>query len=172
VHFFEHIILLSHGYCRPGLIKFLADSDLKNVFTAIISIQQGNYENFITSANDFKFIDQDPSQNLEKIIQVMMLVKGESTFCKTNEMSGVKNCYDKLFTQMCGKNRLHKPTRVLHTMCLTRNVKLISLIKRVAVASSTEKNSWAKNSLKSDINRLLTEVFYMDANSISWLSVL
>jgi hypothetical protein len=185
VHFIEHIILLAHGYCRPGLVEFLTTFLMKNIFTSIISLQQGDFESFSASAHCWDKIEENDTESMKKAIMVLMLVRGEPDYCKIHSLSGASGCYNSLFKTIwgnlnlssnvifiIGKNCIYQPAKTLHAMWWRKDIKLMGLIKKVSIASIAEKESWDYSSIDFQINRLLTETLHMDSNSVTWFSVL
>lgn len=170
VHLYEHIILLAHGFCRPGLIEILVDSEVSDLLISVLSVQQGDFENFMSANVDYKFKGDQNWNNLQKAATLIMLVKGNTLFCKIPELSGLSNSYDKLFEILFG-NKI-KSIQAFHYMCLLRELKYINYIKTIATISPIEKYSWDSDSNIWNLNRLLDEGFHLDAASISWFSVL
>ena len=134
VHIFEHMILLAHGYCRPGLINLLTTNgyfDQMNQnnekeqnfsyssLTCLVSLMQGDFEYFLKYCKPFlKALDikeGSGSSFIQKGARLLMLWQGFTHYTEIGDISGVKEEYERMFKELFPKK--YKTIMLLHKLC-------------------------------------------------------
>ena len=133
VHFYEHIILIAQGLCRPGLISILScegsiddldqtsldDSNkFYSTFMWLIYLLQGNYEYFLRHCRKFlkelKVKRGSGSTIIQKAARLLMLCHSFNHYTEINEISGVRDEYQKVFMEIFPKK--YKMMMLMHKL--------------------------------------------------------
>ena len=133
IHFYEHIILIAQGLCRPGLISILswegfiddleqASLDDSNKFYStfmwLIYLLQGNYEYFLRHCTkflgEFKVKRGSGSTIIQKAARLLMLCHSFNHYTEINEISGVRDEYQKVFMEIFPKK--YKMMMLMHKL--------------------------------------------------------
>ena len=170
VSVYEHVILLAHGFCRPGLVSLLSKPEERDIFSSLIGLEQGNYENFLDCNLTYNLLTDQNFTAKQKMAMVMMMVKGESAYCRIKELSNLKGCYDKLFEYTFGNK--FKAIQRLHLVMRIKEVESAKSLKQIMEADRDERESWSSSSLNATTVKLLTENLNMDFTSMKWFCTL
>ena len=180
IHLYEYIILLAQGIWRPGLIEILTKSENSNdkftrkVFVWLSSIIQGDFENYLQNWKELftklKVKEGSGSKITQKAVKLMMLVHSSTHYTEANEISGVKDEYQKLFKDLFPQH--YKSIMLLHKLVSLGSAKISKIFLSKSKETQTEEDK--ENILMYDthIEELLVRNLCLDKNNFEWISAL
>lgn len=188
-HIYEQFILLAKGYWRPGLIRILTqvglfDSKIENMYInpkrfnsmmSFISLQQGDFEYFEKTWRGLLLslrVDDSSELSVEqKAVRVFYLLKGSTHYTSLNELSRVKDEYEKLFRRMFTKKSaslMH-----LHKFSTFDEDELLYLFnQQTKLKSNSELQIDIHQELVTDLANFRKNSLNFDDDSEKWLSSL
>ena len=189
VHLYEQIILLAYGFWRPGLVNLLTtngyfdqiyqtnERELNNnysSFMCLVSLMQGDFEYFLRyckgllEALDVK--QGSGSSYVQKAARLLMLCRGFSHYTEIDEISGVKEEYERMFRELFPKK--YKTIMQLHKLATLNDDRLISLFTCKNISSQSFKIKRDKKLYTRLIEGLLVKSLELDNGSVEWVGSL
>ena len=189
VHLYEHFILLAHGFWRPGFVRILScekeidtmyptnktNSDVNYTsFICLVSLMQGDFEYFLRYWKGFmKSLDikeGSGSSFTQKAARLLMLCHGYTHYTEIDEISGVKNEYERMFRELFPKK--YNTIILLHKLATLTREELISLFTYKKMTSQGQKSQNDKDLYDKLVKELLFKKLELDQSSVEWIGSL
>ena len=189
VHLYEHIILLASGFWRPGLIKMISEYGYCNTvypkdeyyysgsyksFVWIVSLMQGDFENYLKYWKPFLISlgvkEGAGSTFLQKAARLLMLCYSYTHFTEANEISGVRDEYERMMRELFPKK--YKTIMLLHKLTTLSGERLISIFLSKNASSNNAKTNRDKELYIRWVEGLLLKSLELDNGSVEWIGAL
>ena len=189
VHLYEHMILLANGFWRPGFIRLLSNYGIFNTvypnnhdyytdsyqsFACVVALTQGDFEMYLKYWRNFLIAqgvkEGSGSTYLQKAARLLMLCYSYTHFTESNEISGVRDEYERMLRELFPKN--YQAISHLHKLSSLNWDRLVSIFLNKNADIKNAKASYDKELYERCVEGLLIKNLELDNRSVEWTGAL